>query len=113
MMQGPKNTKAGLGFCSLPWQWRCAGGKARVPHAFELSVKYFGPGSSEGIGTGYGLGGPGIESQWGRNFPHLSRPALGPNQPPVKWVTVFPGGKEWLGRDVDQSFTSSAVAKKE
>ena len=31
-----------------------------------------------GITTGYGLDGPGIESRWGRDFPHLSRPALGP-----------------------------------
>ena len=36
-----------------------------------------------GIATGYGLDGPGIESRWGRDFPHLSRPALGPTQPPV------------------------------
>jgi len=28
----------------------------------------------------------GIESRWGRDFPHLSRPALGLTQPPVKWV---------------------------
>jgi hypothetical protein len=35
------------------------------------------PGSSVGIATGYGLDGPGIESRWGRDFPHLSRPALG------------------------------------
>jgi hypothetical protein len=34
-----------------------------------------GPGSSGGIATGYGLDGPGIESRWGRDFPHLSRPA--------------------------------------
>ena len=37
-----------------------------------------------GIVTRYGLDGLGIESQWGRNFPHLSRPALRPTQPPVQ-----------------------------
>ena len=45
-----------------------------------------GPGSVVGIATGYGLDGPGIESRWGRDFSHLSRPALGPTQPPVQWV---------------------------
>jgi hypothetical protein len=43
-------------------------------------------GSSVGIVTGYGLDGPGIESQWGQDFLHLSRPAVGPTQPPVQWV---------------------------
>jgi hypothetical protein len=38
-----------------------------------------GPGSSVDIATGYGLDDPGIESRWGRDFPHLSRPALGTN----------------------------------
>jgi hypothetical protein len=42
-----------------------------------------GPGSVVGIATGYGLDGPGIESRWGRDFPHLSRPALRSTQPPV------------------------------
>jgi hypothetical protein len=42
--------------------------------------------SSVGISTGYGLDGTGIESRWGRDFPHLSRPALGLNQPPLQWV---------------------------
>ena len=40
--------------------------------------------SSVGIAIRYGLGSPGIESQWGRDFPHLSRQALGPTQP--QWV---------------------------
>jgi hypothetical protein len=37
-----------------------------------------GPGSVVGKATAYGLDGPGIESRWGRDFPHLSRPALRP-----------------------------------
>ena len=45
-----------------------------------------GPGSVVGIATGYGLDGSGIEYRWGRYFPHLSRPNLGPTQPPVQWV---------------------------
>jgi hypothetical protein len=39
--------------------------------------------SSVRIATRYGLEGPGIESRWARDFPHPSRPALGPTQPPV------------------------------
>ena len=44
-----------------------------------------GPGSSVGIATDYGLEGPGIESRWGEFF-RLSRPALGPTQPPVQRI---------------------------
>ena len=47
---------------------------------------FCGPGSSVGIQTGYGLDDPGIESRWRRDFPHLSRPTLGPTQPPVQCV---------------------------
>ena len=72
-----------------------------------------GPGSSVGIATGYGLDDPGIESRWGQDFPHLSRPALGPNQPTVNGYRVFPGGKERPGCDADTSPPSSAVIKKE
>ena len=43
-------------------------------------------GSVVGIATGYGLDSPGIEFRWGQDFPQLSRPALGPSQPPVQWV---------------------------
>ena len=40
--------------------------------------------SSVGVVTRYGLDGSGIECRWGRDFPHLCRPALGPTQPPVR-----------------------------
>jgi len=67
------------------------------------------PGSSVGIVTGQGVGQFWIESRWGQDFPHLSRPALGPTQPPVKLVPVFPGGKVRPGRAADHSPPSSAV----
>ena len=47
-----------------------------------------------GIEIRYGLDGQGIEFQWGRDFPHQSRRALGSTQPPVQWVPdLFPGVK--------------------
>jgi hypothetical protein len=45
-----------------------------------------GPGSSVCLVTGYGLDGLRIESRWGRDFPHLSRPTMGTTQPPIEWV---------------------------
>jgi len=44
-----------------------------------------GPGSSVSIVTNYGLDGPG-SNPGGDEIFRPSRPALGPNQPPVKWV---------------------------
>ena len=43
----------------------------------------------------------GIESRWGRDFPHMSRPAMGPTQPPIQWIPgIFPWVKR-SGRGVD------------
>jgi hypothetical protein len=49
----------------------------------------------------------------GRDFPHLSRPTLGPTQPPVQWVPVFTGGKVRPGCAADHSLPSSAEVTKE
>ena len=56
---------------------------------------------------------PRIESRCGRDFPHLSRPALGPTQLPVQCVPVFPAGKMRPVRKADPSPSSSAVVMKE
>ena len=88
-----------------------------IPSGTELKYVYrisCGPGSVVGIATGYGLDGPGIESRWGRDFPHLSRPAPGPHPASCTMGTgSFRGGKERPGRDADPSPPSSAVVMKE
>ena len=68
-----------------------------------------GPGSIVGIAASYGLDGPGIETRWGPDFSHLSRPTLGPTQPPVQRVLGLSRGKERPGRYIDPSLPSSAV----
>ena len=50
-----------------------------------------GPGSPVGIATAYGLDGPG-SNPGGDEIFLLSRLALGPTQPPVKWVLGLPRG---------------------
>jgi hypothetical protein len=80
---------------------------------FANGTAVSGPGSVFGITTGYGVDGPGIESRWGRDFPHLSRRALGPTQPPVQWLPGLSRAKERPGRDADPLPTSSAVVMKD
>jgi hypothetical protein len=56
-----------------------------------------------GIATRYALVDPGIDYRWQRDFPHLSRLALGPTQPPIQLVPgLFPGVKR-PGRGFDHS----------
>jgi hypothetical protein len=49
----------------------------------------------------------------GGDFPHLSRPALGPTQPSVQWVSGLSRGKVRLGRAADHSPPSSAEVMEE
>ena len=63
-------------------------------HICKWDIIIRGRNSSVGKATSYGLDGPSIESPWQRDFPHPSRPALGPTQPPVHRVPGLSGGKE-------------------
>jgi hypothetical protein len=61
---------------------------------FKFNMNLVGWDSSVGVAIRRELDGPGIESRWGRDFPHSCRPALGPTQTPIKWAPgLFHGGK--------------------
>ena len=80
-----------LSFCHLEWRDNVSDGILLKSESTKLS-----PGA--GIATCYGPDGPGIEFRWGRDFPHLSRPAVWPTQPPIQWAPGLSRGKG--GRDV-------------
>ena len=63
--------------------------------------------------TDYRLGGPGLNPGGDEIF-RPSRPALGPTQPPVKWVLgLSRGGKVRPGHAADHSPSSSAAVMEE
>jgi hypothetical protein len=77
-------------------------------------------GSSVSVVSGYGLDERAIEVRSPAEakgfFPlaSVSRPALGPTQPPVQWVMrVLSPGKARPGRDADHSPPSSAEVENE
>jgi hypothetical protein len=71
-----------------------------------------GPGSSVGIPTDYELDDP-VSNPGGDEIFRPSRPALGPTQPPVKWVPGLSRGKVRPGRAADHSTPSSATVMEE
>ena len=77
-----------------------------------MSCTRYWPGSSVGIATYYGLDGPGIESRWGRDFPHLTRSALVPTQPPVQWVSGLSRSKERPQSDAHPSLLLVSWSRK-
>jgi len=61
--------------------------------------------------TPYGLDGPGIESRWGRDFPHPSRPVLGAHPASCTIGTGSSPGEKRPGLGVDHPPLSSAEVK--
>jgi hypothetical protein len=58
----------------------------------KTPIKNVGRDNIVSIVTCYGLDGPGIKFRWRQDFPHLSRPTLGPTQPYNGYWVSFLGG---------------------
>jgi len=74
--------------------------------------RIYGSGSSVSIATDYGLDGPG-SNPGGYDIFRPFRPALGPTQPPVKWVPALSRDKVRPGCAADHSPPSSAAVMEE
>jgi hypothetical protein len=72
--------------------------------------------SAVGVATRYRLEDWGVVVQvpvGSRIFSTSSRPAVGPTQPPIKWVPgALSSGIKWQGREADHSPPTSAQVKK-
>jgi hypothetical protein len=77
----------------------------------SLSLFYVGRDSSVDIATRYELDDPRIEPRYRRYFPHLSRPVVGPTQPPIQLYRVSFQGVKRSGRGFDHPSSSSAEVK--
>ena len=84
----------------------------QVTFEFKCAYRIWGHGSSVGVATDYRLEGPGSNPGGDKNFRRF-RPALGPTQPPVKWVPGLSRGKVRPGRAADHSHPSSAAVMEE
>jgi len=77
-------------------------------HTYYIrNIHVCGLGSSVGIATHYGLDGTGSNPVGGKIF-HPSRLALGPTQPPVKWVLGLSRGRGSWGMGLTPLPPSSA-----
>ena len=81
--------------------------------AYNDAINLYGPGSSVGIATSYGLDGPRIESRWGEIFRTCPDRPWGPPNLLYNGYRLFPGGKERPGRHADPSHLLVPLVMKE
>jgi hypothetical protein len=81
---------------------------------FKFKIKNGkGQDSSVGNATLYGLDGPGIKSRWGRDFPHLSRPAVETHSPSYTMCAWSFRGVKQTGRGANHPPHPAPMLKKE